>query len=98
MHNLPLLLLDCLVVLMIIGSQSVSAQVLGAVYFRGSGSINSQAISPTRALTVAESIVHISLDVGGLYGIGTGAFVLVILCVLYGIYHKYYKRPPIAPT
>ena len=52
MHNLPLLLLDCLVVLMMIGPQSVSAQALGAVYFRGSGSINPQAISPNRVLLI----------------------------------------------
>ena len=52
MHNLQFLLLDCLVVLMIIGPQSVSAQAMGAVYFRGSGSIDSQAISPNRVLLI----------------------------------------------
>ena len=50
MRNRPLLLLGCLVVLMMISSQPVSAQVLGEANFRGSGSINPQAVSPTRAL------------------------------------------------
>ena len=61
MHNLLLLLLDCVVVLMIIGPQSVSAQALGAVYFRGSGSINPQAISPNRVLIPLDLIFHFGL-------------------------------------
>ena len=93
MHNLPLLLLDCLVVLMMIGPQSVSAEVLGAVYFRGSGSINPQAISPTRALSLATSVVKVSGEVANYFGIGFGILAFVILCVLYYIWNKYYKNP-----
>ena len=100
MHNLPLLLLDCLVVLMImiIGPQSVSAQALGAVYFRGSGSINPQAISPTRALSIGSAIVKASIDVGGAFGIGFGVLALVVLCWMYYIYEKYYKNPQPDPV
>ena len=86
MHNLPLLLLDCLVVLMMIGSQSVSAQALGAVYSRGSGSINPQAISPNRALNIVTTPISVGEDVAGYYGtvagIVAGCVVFVVICCI----------------
>ena len=100
MLNLQFLLFDCLVVLMMIGPQSVSAQVLGAVYFRGSGSgsINPQAVSPMRALSIGSAIVKASIDVGGAFGIGFGVLALVVLCWMYYIYEKYYKNPQPDPV
>ena len=98
MNNLQFLILDCLVVLMMIGPQSVSAQALGAVYFRGSGSMNPQAISPTRALSIGSAIVKASIDVGGAFGIGFGVLALVVLCWMYYIYEKYYKNPQPDPV
>ena len=86
MHNLPLLLLDCLVVLMMIGSQSVSAQALGAVYSRGSGSINPQAIPPNRALNIVTTPIKVGEDVAGYYGtvagIVAGCVVFVVICCI----------------
>ena len=87
MHNLPLLLLDCLVALMMIGPQSVSAEVLGAVYFRGPGSINPQAISPTRALNEIELAYRAGEFTAEAFGITAGIVVGVFL-VLVWLYFK----------
>ena len=92
MHNLTLLLLDCLVVLMMIGPQSVSAQVLGAVYFRGSGSgsINPQAISPTRTLLE----VILPIDVGETVAEHDGKVAGICIGVALFVVLAYWKYAP----
>ena len=79
MLNLQFLLLNCLVVLMIIGSQFVSAQAPGAVYFRGSGSNNPQAIFRNRALIAIDIAFKAGETVAQYDGTAAGVCVAAVL-------------------